>query len=433
MSTNLGINLLEVDGKATPSIQAAPTSVAGFIVRSQRGVAGAVRPVTTFLEFREFFGDFLDDAYGAYALRGFFDNGGALAYVTRVVATAASTGVTAATAATKTFKNGTNDVLTVSAGYRGKPDLGKWGGALSIGITANADDSTFNLVVRLNGVQVESWPRIKIKGTGSRDPLQINDEVSGSKYITVSVPAAAAANPDATLSGTEPGFTALDPGADDNLKDGTLDTALQAALDDRLFDAFDVQLLCCPESSAEALVKAGLTYCAGRGDCMFVGHTPENTDADAAITYGQKFRGDKVYGALYFPFIRVAAGNGFKWVPPTGHVLGVYARTERERGIWKAPAGNAASVRNALELKFRVNDVKHTLMVKSGSVNAVRFIAGQGIVVDSSRTLSTNPLWLYVNVRLLFNFVKSSLKYGLRWVVQEPNDETLWKRSSTTP
>jgi uncharacterized protein len=57
-------------------------------------------------------------------------------------------------------------------------------------------------------------------------------------------------------------------------------------------------------------------------------------------------------------------------------------------------------------------------------------------VIDSSRTLSTNTLWLYVNVRLLFNYVKTSLKYGLRWVVQEPNDTTLWnkiKYNSVTP
>jgi phage tail sheath protein FI len=170
---------------------------------------------------------------------------------------------------------------------------------------------------------------------------------------------------------------------------------------------------------------------------MFVGHTPENSDVAAAKTYGQAYQGDKVYGALYFPFIRVANPlGGFKWIPPTGHVLGVYARTERERGIWKAPAGNAARVNNALDIKFQISDAKHTDLVKGGSVNAVRFVAGQGIVVDSSRTLSTSTLWLYVNVRLLFNFVKSSLKGGLRWVVQEPNDTALWnkvKYNSVTP
>jgi uncharacterized protein len=106
----------------------------------------------------------------------------------------------------------------------------------------------------------------------------------------------------------------------------------------------------------------------------------------------------------------------------------VFARIERERGVWKAPAGNAARVSGALDVDQHITDADHTDLVKNGSVNAVRFISGQGIVVDSSRTLSTNPLWLYVNVRLLFNFVKSSLKSGLRWVVQEPNDDRLWNK-----
>ena len=91
---------------------------------------------------------------------------------------------------------------------------------------------------------------------------------------------------------------------------------------------------------------------------------------------------------------------------------------------------------NALNVAFSISDVQHTDLVKNGSVCAIRNISGLGIVIDSSRTLSTNVLWLYVNVRLLFNFVKSSLKAGLRWTVQEPNDTTLWnkaKYNSITP
>jgi uncharacterized protein len=149
----------------------------------------------------------------------------------------------------------------------------------------------------------------------------------------------------------------------------------------------------------------------------------------AAKEYGKKFRADKVYGALYFPHIQVVDPIGtLIWIPPTGHVLGIYARTDQQRGIWKAPAGNGAVVSNALDVKARFSDTEHTDLVKNGSVNAIRPISGAGIVIDSSRTLSTNTLWLYVNVRLLFNFVETSLKFGLRWVVQEPNDETLWNK-----
>jgi phage tail sheath protein FI len=243
-------------------------------------------------------------------------------------------------------------------------------------------------------------------------------------------------NPDALGTTAAPTFTALTKGLDDTLSGDPLENAFKAAIESR-FDTFDIQLLACPESSSDTVVKSALSYCANRGDCMFIGHTAETADSAAATTYGKTYRGDKMYGALYFPFIRVADPIGTqKWIPPTGHVMGVYARTERERGIWKAPAGNAAVLNNVLDVKMQVTDTDHTLMVKNGSVNAVRRIAGIGIVIDSSRTLSTNPLWLYVNVRLLFNFVKSSLKYGLRWVVQEPNDPTLWNKvkfNSVTP
>ena len=61
-------------------------------------------------------------------------------------------------------------------------------------------------------------------------------------------------------------------------------------------------------------------------------------------------------------------------------------------------------------------------------MNLVRPVLGKGIVVDSARTLSTNTLWYYVNVRRLFNFIKNTLKDGLRWVVHEPNDQLLWDR-----
>ena len=136
-----------------------------------------------------------------------------------------------------------------------------------------------------------------------------------------------------------------------------------------------------------------------------------------------------MYGAIYFPWIQVSReGGGHIWVPPVGHVMGVYARTESERGIWKAPAGVQALVRGALDASRRIGDLDHTDLVKNGSVNAIRFVPGAGFIVDSSRTLSTNPLWYYVNVRLLFNYVKSSLRRSLRWVVQEPNSEDLWKK-----
>lgn len=425
---NLGVNVVEVDGRVAPSIQPAPTSVTGFIIKSQRGIPGEVVQVTNWSQFVERFGSFMDGAFGAYAVRGFFDNGGSIAHVTRVVNTA---GGTAAVAATVNLGAGPD--LTVSAGYRGKADRGVWGNDLTVQTVVNANDNTqFDLIVRrkMNDqfVVVETWTGLSMTANDPRNvETIINNEFTGSKHIfvdaiTANSPGAVAATP--LLTGSNGSFT---PANEAN--------ALAAAVD--LFNLVDIQLLTCPESSANGVISAALTHCANMGDRMFIGQVPLDSDAAAAKTFGKTFQGSKVYGALYFPWIRVASPLGDPvWVPPSGHIAGVYARTERERGIWKAPAGNNALVNGALDVRHHITDVDHTDLVKNGSVNAVRYVSGQGIILDSSRTLSTNTLWLYVNVRLLFNFVKSSLKTGLRWVVQEPNDDRLWnkvKYNTVTP
>lgn len=339
--------------------------------------------------------------------------------------------------------DGTTVALTVSAGYRGKEDPGEWGNKLSVSIRNNKEapgdePETYDLTVKYNDVAVETWENLNVKTPGEGDSFRhpdiINSEFTGSKFIVIS--ADSNQNPEPTVDGEgEEEFKPLAKGQDDIMYAGPLGLALAAALTN--FDVHDVQLVCCPECSDHAVVTAGLDYCKGRGDCMFIGHTPLGQEFLDAKGYGKQHRGDKQYGALYFPWIQVADPLGErKWIPPTGHIMGVYARTERERGIWKAPAGNEAQVRGALDVQEHITNADHTDLVKNGSVNAVRFIAGKGIVIDSSRTLSTNPIWYYVNVRLLFNFVKSSLMSGLTWVVQEPNDPTLWnkvKYGSVTP
>jgi phage tail sheath protein FI len=476
MSLNLGVNLVEVDG-ATPSLQGAPTSVAGFVIRAQRGVPGVVRQVSSFSQFADYFGDYVKSGnsqgtqtsyVGAYALRGFFDNGGALAYVLPVVGkdAKAASAVFAAAAGGGAGGGGGGAgggggggaggggagaggpgaaaALTVTAGFRGAADPGAWGNALAVRIVGNSSNpgvtDAFDLIVArmvtVNGTPtpqvVETWTNLSMSGAKHyRQPSALNDPQTGSKFIMVAASGAAAPAP-TTGAAT---WTALTSGADDALSGAALTTALTAPFTTPSpFDSLAIQLMACPESADPAIVNAALTYCVNRGDCMFVGHAPENV---AAKSYGQSLQGDNVYGAIYTPFIQVLDPVGsLIWIPPTGHVLGVYARTEQQRGIWKAPAGNGARVANALDVRTTFNDADHTDLVKNGSVNAIRPIHGAGIVIDSSRTLSTNPLWLYVNVRLLFNFVKSSLRDGLRWVVQEPNDPTLWnkvKYNSITP
>jgi hypothetical protein len=433
MSYNLGLNVVEVDGKATPSIQGAPTSVAAFIICAHKGAPGRVEQITNWTQFLDAFGGHMQGTYGAYAVRGFFDNGGSTAYVTRIVPAIGDDPAGAASVALIDADG--KDVLTVGGGCLGLDNPGAWGNKLAVQVKANAaEPAAFDLVVEYDGKPVETWSKLDSTGkVGGTPENLINHDRRGSRYIRVT--SRTGGNPAPTVGGEgDPASVALAGGSDGTFTDASLAAAAKDALS--LFDIYQVQLVCCPETVDPVWATDALAYCQNRGDCMFVGHTPQG-DLATAEAYGKSLRGDKVYGALYFPWILVADPKGTPiWIPPTGHVLGVYARTERERGIWKAPAGNAARLNGVLDVKQQITDTEHTLLVKEASVNAVRYISGQGIVIDSSRTLSTNPLWTYVNVRLLFNFVKSSLLNSLRWVVQEPNDETLWnkvKYNSVTP
>jgi hypothetical protein len=123
--TNIGINVLEVDGRAAPSVTGASVSVAAFNVLTRRGVPNIATRVTSFPQFVERFGRHFTGGYGAYLVKGFFDNGGQTAYVNRVVDT---TPVTGAGAASRTLQDSAPaNTLTLEAGFRGLADPGLWG------------------------------------------------------------------------------------------------------------------------------------------------------------------------------------------------------------------------------------------------------------------------------------------------------------------
>ena len=316
----------------------------------------------------------------------------------------------------------------------------------------------FNIVVSMEQpgedepVAVETWEKLSLLSDDARyAPLLINNAFSGSKYISLTDENTAFAGNDVPAPGilTRLGLPTTETAALTRTT-GT-DGAAPATADYRekfpLYDTIDIQLLAVPETMPDgmltAVTRAGLDYAAGstKGDCVFVGFTPAQRDEAGAKAYGQNFQAAKVYGAMYWPWVTVvdpagAGANPVRTIPPVGHVLGVYARIDQTRGVWKAPAGNEATVRGVLSVEANINDIDHTDLVKNGSVNAIRSIRGAGIVVDSSRSLSTDSRWLFINVRLLFNYVKASLRDGLRWVKQEPNREDLWskiKYNAVTP
>jgi phage tail sheath protein FI len=525
MPLQVGVNVTEVDGRASPVLQAAPTSIAAFVGRTRRGVPDQAVRVTSLDQFAARFGGHHSDGYLPQAVTGFFLNGGREAHIVRVT----GAGSLPATA-TLNDRGSPAPTLRVTAGFRGAPDPGTWAQALRIDVrddpratttvsTAAAATATslqlastagvgvgsvlrivstttlfrvvtavdqvtrtvtigaatgeavaanvvvtsveFRLIVRLQDTTtgtfdvVETWPNLSMQaGVADYVPDRINHPVTGSRYVTAADVSTAAPGVDvpAVVSGV-----ALTGGSETAAAaaDLTGDTARRTGL--HALDTASVQLLAVPDAhllspTIRALVTRGaLDYAIARSDCMYVGSAPDRgapanvipkvpSDYNETVahytetvkTYSAQFQGAKVFGALYAPWILVAdpAGVGpapVRFVPPDGHVMGVYARTEQERGIHKAPAGDAATVRGALALSAGFSQGEHDDLVRNGRTNGILSPGGRTPAVAASRTLSTDTRWQFVNVRLLFNFVKSTLRDGLRFVRQEPHTEALRK------
>ncbi len=144
---------------------------------------------------------------------------------------------------------------------------------------------------------------------------------------------------------------------------------------------------------------------------------------------------DKGYGAFYFPWIRVADPLGDPgariWMPPSGHLAGVYARNDAERGVHKAPANEI--IRGAVDLRYHVNKFVQGALNPDG-VDCIRSFSGT-IKVYGARSLAShdsdgqgNPEWKYISVRRLVNYLRESIDVGMQWVVFEPNGPDLWSK-----
>ncbi len=140
---------------------------------------------------------------------------------------------------------------------------------------------------------------------------------------------------------------------------------------------------------------------------------------------------DSDYAAMYHPWLEVFDPLDKRniFMPPSGAMAGIYARSDTERGVFKAPANEV--VRGAVGLSSLYGKGEQDILNPKG-VNLIRTFTGQGIRVWGARTASSNSLWKYVNVRRLFIFLEESIKANTNWVVFEPNDEQLWTRVKRT-
>lgn len=195
----------------------------------------------------------------------------------------------------------------------------------------------------------------------------------------------------------------------------------------------DVAIVAIPGATDKAVQQAMIAHCEAMWDRFAIldsirGATPGNGIRDQ---FGD-VRSERGFAALYYPWILARnprTGSDELW-PPSGHIAGIYARTDAERGVHKAPANT--NIRGALGLERRLTDDEQGPLNLEG-INVLRVFPGQSTpLVWGARTTATDRNWQYVNIRRLFLFLEESIEEGIRWAVFEPNNEQLWQKLKRT-
>ena len=210
--------------------------------------------------------------------------------------------------------------------------------------------------------------------------------------------------------------------------------ALGVALDGIDIDGA-VDLLCFPDAmqdpkSAVAQQQQMVEWCDRSKVCFAILDPLPNVPVDQVVGQWQELSG--VSAALYYPWIQVAAmsGNGAITTPPCGHIAGVYASTDRAKGVFQAPANS--ELEGVYDLSYVLTDEEQAALDPLGVVNCLRVFPGRGIRLWGARTINGQSDWRSINVRRLFLSVHRWLKSSMSSVGYEPNTPVLWARIRRT-
>lgn len=167
-----------------------------------------------------------------------------------------------------------------------------------------------------------------------------------------------------------------------------------------------------------AMQVAMIAKCEERGDVMAILDPPPAMSAGEVAAWRQTASYDSSYAALFYPWLEVAdGGTTTRLVPPSGHVAGIWARTEVARGVWKAPANEA--VTGVLGLSAAVSDADQEVLNPLG-INAIRTFPSRGMVLWGARTLSSDASWKFINVRRLLSAIERAITGAVRARGSEP-------------
>jgi hypothetical protein len=424
-------------------IEGVATSTAAFLGETERGPTRP-RLVTSFNEYMRYFGSvFAEGKFMPYAMSGFFDNGGSRAYVCRIAGPGAVSasrnvgGLLIEAVGPGAWGNRILVKLVDSSTRKGPPTNDPVGFRLQVAYWQTAAPGGA-YPDPFDPAQSRNLPRPTL--TEDFDNLVWDDATSPDFYdkrlqdnsALIKVSLAGAGPLAARPAG---GFAALANGVDgaaptlveyegDDI-DSTKRTGLSAL---KLDEYREVALVTAP-AAPDLVVQAVYEHCEeSKFRFAVIDSAPDHSNVG---NLDPRTNWETSYAAFYYPWIYTAdLQNGSKRkVPPCGYVLGLYARTDDDRGVWKAPANDV--LRGIFDLEYFVDTGAQEVLNPRG-VNAIRQFPGRGIRVWGARTLSANSLWKYVSVRRLFIFLERSIYEGTQWVVFEPNDERLWERVKDT-
>lgn len=200
-----------------------------------------------------------------------------------------------------------------------------------------------------------------------------------------------------------------------------------------MIDIDEVSIVAIPGITSQVVHNALVTHCETLLDRFAILDPQYQRNSALNDIQAQRNNFDTRYAALYFPRLQTIdlTTGSILTLPPSGHITGVYAKTDIERGVHKAPANVALQGITGLDLTISKGEQD---ILNPNNINVIRdFRAdGRGLRVWGARCLTSESPWRYVPVRRLFIFVEESLDEGLQWVVFEPNDHRLWARVRQT-
>lgn len=426
-----GVYVEEVEAGSRP-IEGVGTAVAAFVGLAARGPFNQPTQVTNWSQFVQTFGDFMDGSYLAHAVYGYFLNGGGACYVVRVGSNGQGPAAHAEIPLGKD-KGLPYRITALEAGPGGN-DI-----TVEVAEASEPGEDAFKLIVSKGGKVEEVYDNVTTKrgrrgvATAVKTSKLIQlEEISGATAIEP-VPQAKASlsggglsgpvrvTPDAYVgnSSDRTGFGGLE----------AVDTVTMLSVPD-LMAAYQGGVM--DLDGVQAVQLAMIAHCELMGDRVAILDPPPGLNAQQIREWRvDKARYDSKYATLYWPWIKVfdpVAGQP-TLVPPSGHMAGIWARSDDTRGVHKAPANEV--IRGAIDLELLITKSEHDQLNPQG-INCIRAFPGRGVRVWGARTLSSDPAWRYLNVRRLFNFIEGSVLGGTQWVVFEPNDMALWERVKRT-